>query len=299
MARAVRFTRYGGPEVLEVAEVEEPHAGPGQVRVAVRAAGLNPFDAKVRNGAVQNLVPPRGLGSEFAGLIDEVGADVTGHALGDEVLGWGSGCQAEFVVTRSGNVAAKPRGLDWERASGIGLVGNTAQRASDAIPLTEQDTVLVTGATGGVGLLSAQFARRAGARVIGTARPEHHEFLESLGIIPLAYGPGLADRVRAAAPRGVTAVLDSVGPTMVELALELGVPAHRVNSVADGTEHYGISTVGGGGKTAAALAELAQLVDRGELVLPIRAVYPLAEVAAAYEDLESGHGLGKIVLRIR
>jgi NADPH:quinone reductase and related Zn-dependent oxidoreductases len=299
MTRAVRFTRYGGPEVLEVAEVEEPHAGPGQVRVAVRAAALNPFDSKVREGAIPNLVPPRGQGSEFAGLIDEVGEGVTGHAVGDEVLGWGSGCQAEFVVARAGNVAAKPSGLDWETASGIGLVGNTAQRATEAVPLTADDTVLVTGATGGVGLLSAQLARRSGARVIGTAREAHHEFLSRLGIVPVAYGPGLAGRLREAAPHGITAVFDSVGAAMVELALELGVPASRINSVADGTGAYGISTVGGGGKSAAALAELARLVDRGELVLPIRAVYPLSEVAAAYEDLESGHGLGKIVLSIR
>jgi NADPH:quinone reductase-like Zn-dependent oxidoreductase len=299
MARAVRFTRYGGPEVLEVAEVEEPHAGPGQVRVAVRAAALNPFDSKVREGAIPNLVPPRGQGSEFAGLVDEIGDGVTGPAVGDEVLGWGSGCQAEFVVARAGNVAAKPSGLDWETASAIGLVGNTARRATDAVSITADDTVLVTGASGGVGLLSAQFARRAGARVIGTAREAHHEFLANLGIVPVAYGPGLDDRLREAAPEGISVVLDSVGAEMVELALALGVPARRINSVADGMERYGISTVGGGGKNAADLAELAELVDRGELVLPVRAVYPLAEVAAAYEELESGHGLGKIVLGIR
>jgi NADPH:quinone reductase-like Zn-dependent oxidoreductase len=298
MSRAVRFTRYGGPDVLEVVEVDEPHPGDGQVRVAVRAAGVNPFDSKVRRGAVPNLTAPRGQGSEFAGVVDEVGGTVTTVAVGDEVLGWASSCQADFVLARATSVAPKPRELDWETAGGLGLVGNTAVRAAGAIALTADDTVLVSGVTGGVGLLSAQFARRAGATVIGTAREAHHDFLRSLGIIPVAYGEGLAEALTTVAPGGITAVLDSVGSSIVELALALGVPAGRINSVAidDGAERYGISTVGGGKKTAAELAELARLAASGELVLPIRAAFPLASVREAYQELETGHGIGKIVL---
>ena len=298
MSRAVRFTRYGGPEVLEVVDADEPHAGAGQVRVAVRAAGANPFDSKVRRGEVPSLAPPRGQGSEFAGVIDELGDGVTTVALGDEVLGWASGCQADFVLARATSVAPKPAALDWETAGGLGLVGNTALRASAAVMPGPDDTVLVSGATGGVGLLSAQFARRAGATVIGMAREAHHEFLRGLGIIPVGYSEGLAEALAAAAPGGITAVLDSVGSRVVELALSLGVPASRINSVAvdDGAATYGISTVGGGDKTADELAELARLAGSGELVLPIRAAFPLARVRAAYEELEGGHGLGKIVL---
>jgi NADPH:quinone reductase-like Zn-dependent oxidoreductase len=298
MSRAVRFTRFGGPEVLEVVEVDTPHPGAGQVRVAIRAAGANPFDSKVRRGEVPSLTPPRGQGSEFAGVVDELGEGVTTLALGDEVLGWASGCQADFVLARASSVAPKPSGLDWETAGGLGLVGNTALRACAAVAPGPEDTVLVSGVTGGVGLLSAQFARRAGATVIGMARTAHHDFLRGIGIIPVDYSEGLAEALDAAAPAGITAVLDSVGSSVVELALSLGVPASRINSVAvdDGAATYGISTVGGGGKTADELAELARLAGSGELLLPVRAAFPLARVGEAYQELDHGHGLGKIVL---
>ena len=262
MSRAVRFTRYGGSDVLDFVAVDEPHAGAGQVRVAVRAAGANPFDSKVRAGEVTSLT------------------------------------QADFVVARATSVTAKPSGLSWDTAGGLGLVGNTALRACAAVAPGPHDTVLVSGATGGVGLLSAQFAARTGATVIGMAREAHHDFLRTIGIIPVAYGAGLAEALNAVAPGGITAVLDSVGSQVVELALALGVPASRINSVAidDGAATYGISTVGGGGKTAAELAELAKLAASGKLVLPIRATFPFAQVQAAYEELDHGHGLGKIVL---
>ncbi|MEO7006667.1 MAG: NADP-dependent oxidoreductase [Terrimesophilobacter sp.] len=298
MSRAVRFTRYGGSEVLEFVAVDEPHAGAGKVRVAVRAAGANPFDSKVRAGDVPELTPPRGQGSEFAGVVDELGDGVTSLALGDEVLGWAPSCQADFVVARATSVTAKPSGLGWVTAGGLGLVGNTALRACAAVAPGPDDTVLVSGVTGGVGVLSAQFAVRAGATVIGMAREAHHDFLRSIGIVPVAYGDGLAKTLAAVAPEGITAVLDSVGSQVVELALALGVPASRINSVAvdDGAATYGISTAGGGGKTAAELGELAMLAASGELVLPIRATFSFAQVRAAYQELDHGHGLGKIVL---
>jgi NADPH:quinone reductase-like Zn-dependent oxidoreductase len=301
MSKAVSYASYGSPEVLEVVDVPEPHAGPGQVRVAVRAAGLNPFDVKVRNGVLPKHTLPSLQGSEFAGVVDEAGEGVTEWQVGDEVLGWmGRGAQAERVVVSATSVAAKPSALDWAIAGGIGLVGNTAKRATDSLSLGPEDTVLVSGAGGGVGLLSAQFARLAGATVIGTASARNHDFLKGLGVIPVNYGPGLIDRLREAAPQGYTAVLDNVGGETIEVALALGVPAERINTIADheAGAKYGVGQVGGGGKTSTELAELAQLAAAGTLVLPIRARYPLSSVRAAYEDLESGHGLGKIVLTI-
>ncbi len=303
MSRAVQYSTHGGPEVLEIVEVPEPHAGPGQVRVAVRAAGLNPFDYKVR--ADPDYMPshalPSGQGNEFAGVVDEIGHEVTGVSVGDEVLGWNSfAAQADYVVVPFAHVARKPAALDWPSAGSIGLVGNTAKRATDAVAPGKGDTVLVGGVAGGVGLFSAQLAIRAGATVIGTASEANHGFLRTRGIVPVTYGPGLVERIRGAAPQGITAVIDSAGQETVEAGLELGVAPGRINTVAysAGVELYGIQAVGGGGKTAASLAELAELVASGEVVMPIAAAYPLAEVRAAYERLESRHLLGKVVLTL-
>jgi NADPH:quinone reductase-like Zn-dependent oxidoreductase len=303
MALAIRYERSGGPEVLDLVEVPEPHAEAGQVRVAVRAAGLNPFDFKVRAdpGYLPSHALPSGQGMEFAGVVDELGPDVASLAIGDEVLGWTSfAAQAEYVVVPATHVAIKPSGVDWASAAAIGLVGNTALRATNALAITPDDTVLVSGAAGGVGLLAVQFARRSGATVIGTASEPNHEFLHGLGVIPVAYGPGLVDRVRAVAPQGVTAMLDTVGRESVEAGLELGVAPERIDSIADsaGAKELGIQVVGGGRKTAAELTQLAGWLESGELVLPIAASYPLAQAREAYERFESRHLLGKIVLTI-
>lgn len=301
-SRVVSYSSYGGPEVLEVIDSALPHPAEGQVRVAVRAAGLNPFDAKVRRGGyLPNHQLPSRQGAEFAGVVDEIGEGVDQWHVGDEVLGWlARGAQAEHVLVAATNLARKPAGLDWAVAGGIGLVGNTAKRESDALNLTAEDTVLVTGAAGGVGLLASQFALHRGATVVGTASEGNHEFLRSLGVIPVSYGEGELERLRAAAPQGFTAALDHQGGAAIQTALDLGIPASRINTIADqdAVTRLGISGVGGGKKTADELAELARLAASGELVLPIRSTYPLAEVVAAYQDLETGHGLGKIVLLV-
>jgi NADPH:quinone reductase-like Zn-dependent oxidoreductase len=297
MSRIVQYSSFGGPEVLEIVKVDEPHAGDGRVRVAVRAAGLNAFDFKARQNPAMlpNRPLPRGQGSEFAGVVDEIGA------VGDEVLGWTNvAAQADFVVVPVAQVAPKPASLDWATAGAIGLVGNTARRSTDAVAPQPGETVLVSAAAGGVGLFAAQFALADGATVFGTASPGNHEFLRGLGVIPVAYGPGLVDRLRAVAPDGIDAVIDNSGQETVEVALELGVGPKRINTIVyfAGVEKFGITAVGGGGMTADGLAALARLVAEGEIVMPIAATYPLAAVRQAYERLESRHGLGKIVLTL-
>ena len=316
MSKAVSYSEYGGPEVLKVFDVPEPHAGGGEVRIAVRAAGLNPFDYKVRRGGyVPNHVLPSLQGAEFAGVIDEVGvgqvgANESGWAVGAEVLGWiNRGAQAEYVVVPQAQVVTKPAGLDWAVAAGIGLVANTAKRAVDSLDLGPGDTVLVTAAAGGVGIMTVQFAKATGATVVGTASQNNHEFLRGLGVIPVAYGTGTdgtgeLERLRAAAPSvptgqgGYTAALDNIGGDAIRTALDLGIPPERINTIADhgAIETLGVNGVGGGKKTSEELAEFARLAASGELVLPIRSTYPLMQVVDAYRDLETGHGLGKVVL---
>lgn len=302
MSKAVSFAEYGGPAVLAVVEVADPHAAEGEVRVAVRAAGLNRFDVKVRRGdALPNLTLPSQQGSEFAGVIDEVGEGVTEWSVGDEVLGWiGRGGQAELVVVPRDRVAAKPADLDWSIAGGIGLVSNTAKRAADSLALGPDDTVLVTAAAGGVGVVAAQFALASGAIVVGTASESNHDFLRGLGIIPVAYGEGELERLRDAAPQGYTAALDHLGGAAIRTAMELGIPVGRINSIADfdAVVELGIGGIGGGKKTSAELAEFARQASVGELIVPIRSTYHLPDVVAAYHDLETGHGLGKVVLLI-
>ncbi len=302
MAKAVSYAQYGAPEVLEVIDVAEPHAAEGKVRVAVRSAGLNNFDSKVRRGGyLPNHTVPSLQGAEFAGVVDEVGGDVTQWKVGDEVLGWiGRGAQAEFVVVPESNLARKPANLDWAVAGGLGLVANTAHRATNALALGPDDTVLVTAVAGGVGLIAAQLAIAAGATVVGTASESNHEFLRTLGVIPIAYGEGEAERLRAAAPEGYTAALDQIGGNAIRTALDLGIPANRINTIADqaAAEKFGLSSVGGGKKTSEELAEFARMAAEGELVFPVRSTYHLLDAANAYRDLETGHGLGKVVLLI-
>lgn len=297
MSRAVTFSRFGGPEVLEVSDVDEPHAAAGEVRVAVRAAGLNPYDYKVRRGGYGTppALPSR-QGYEFAGVVDEVGDGVADVSPGDEVLGFSStGAQAQFVVVPAKNVAPKPTGLDWAVAGGIGLAGNAARRSTDSLALTSDDTVVVTAAAGGVGLLATQFALATGATVVGTASERNHDFLRSLGARPVAYGDGQIQRLRAAAPDGFTAMLDYAGE--VAVAVELGIPLERINSIVD-YDTAGITTVGGGRKNRAELEELARAALAGEIVFPILATFPLDEVVEAYRRLEQRSGLGKIVLTL-
>jgi len=304
MSRAVRFDQYGGVEVLKVVEVEDPLPGPGQLLVRVKAAGINPGESKIREGLLHERWPatfPSGQGSDLAGVVEAVGEGVDGFHAGDEVIGFtdGRASQADLVIIEAENATPRPPGVPWEVAGGLFVAGATAWAVVRAVNLTEGDTVVVSGAAGGVGSLAVQLARRAGATVIGLASEHNHEWLRGHGVVPVTYGDGVADRIREAAPGGVDAFIDTVGAPYVELALELGVAADRIDTIADfaAVSKYGVKADGNAvGASAATLAELAGLIDEGALELPIAATYPLDEVRDAFTELERNHTRGKIVL---
>ncbi len=305
MPQAVRFDRYGGIDVLRVAEVERPVPGPGQVLVRVRATSINPGEAKIRSGALAQRWPatfPSGEGSDLAGIVEERGEGVTGFAVGDDVFGWTDdrAAHAELALAEAGHLVPKPAGVSWEAAGSLYVAGATAYAMVRAVSAGQGDTVVISGAAGGVGTIAVQLARSAGAAVIGLASEPHHEWLSRHGAIPVTYGEGVAGRIRSAAGGGVDAFLDTYGGGYVELALELGVQAERIDTIADfeAGAKYGVKTDGNAaGASAGVMSELASLVDRGLLEIPITSVYPLDEVQDAYRELEHGHTLGKIVLR--
>ncbi|MGY1855757.1 NADP-dependent oxidoreductase [Modestobacter sp. SYSU DS0290] len=306
MARAVRFSRYGGPEVLEVVDVPQPSAGPGQVVVAVVAAALNPGEIGIREGVFAAMWPaafPEGQGNDFAGTVAEVGEGVTGFALGDEVLGFSPRrAQAEFVVVGADRLARKPAGLAWEAAASIAGAGATAWAAVEAVRPRAGETVVVSAAAGGVGVFAAQLARLRGARVIGTASDGNAGFLRSIGVEPVRYGDGLADRLRALAPEGVDAFVDTFGAGNVDVAMALGVRPARVNTTADGraVQRYGVrSQAQEQADEPAIWQRLAELVAAGDVIVPITGSYPMDDVVQAYRELATRHVTGKRVLRIR
>jgi NADPH:quinone reductase-like Zn-dependent oxidoreductase len=304
--KAVRYDEYGPVEVLDVRDVPAPEPAEGQVLVQVKAAGINPGEAKIREGELAARWPstfPSGQGSDFAGVVEKVGPGVTAVAPGDHVIGWVDtrSSQAEYLVAEAGNLAAKPAGLPWEVAGAIPVAGFTAWAMVRAVAAGPGDTVVVAGAAGGVGSIAVQLARRAGATVIGLAGPSNHDWLSRHGVLPVAYGEGTAERVRAAAPGGrVDAFLDAFGGDYVELALnDLGVRPERVVTIArfDAGEKYGVKLDGNAaGASAANLAELAGLAAAKELEVPLAQTFPLSEVRAAYAKLARGHVRGKIVL---
>jgi NADPH:quinone reductase-like Zn-dependent oxidoreductase len=304
MSRAVRYDHYGGVDVLNVVDVDPPEAGPGQLLVRVRAAGINPGEAKIRDGLLDSLYPatfPSGQGSDLAGVVEQVGDGVEGFGVGDEVIGFtdNRASQAELVAIDAANATRRPPGVSWEAAGSLYVIGATAWAAVNAVSLSAGDTLVVSGAAGGVGSLTVQLAGRTGATVIGLASEPNHEWLTEHGVIGVSYGEGVAERIREASPGGVDAFIDTVGTGYVELALELGVEPDRIDTIADfaAAAKHGTKTDGNAvGASAEVLAELAALIDRGELEIPIARVYPLDEVRDAYQELAHGHTHGKIVL---
>ena len=306
-SRAIQLISFGGPEVLNVQEVPAPQAGPGQIRVRVTAAGLNPMDwfmtADAETAARFGLTLPAGFGTDYAGIIDQVGDAVTGFAVGDRVFGGAlSRSVADFVVVSPiEGVAANeahhtPDGVDDRTAATLTIAGRTASAALAVVGAGPDDTVLIGGAAGGVGIFAVQLARIAGARVIGTGSSSSADFLRGLGAEPVSYGDGLADRVRAAAPHGVTAAIDLFGTETVDAARELGVPDARITTIA--TQMDGITPANGANAAPGALEQLAQLIVTGRLRVPIAASFPMEQIRAAVELQAGRHVKGKVAIEL-
>ncbi|MCI3244988.1 MULTISPECIES: NADP-dependent oxidoreductase [Streptomyces] len=304
-SRAVQLKAFGGPEVLDIHEIPAPQAGPGQVRVRVTAAGLNPMDwimtADADTAARFGLSLPAGFGTDYAGVVDQVGDGVTGFAPGDRVFGGAlSRAVADFVVVDpTGGVAADeahhtPDQVDDRTAATLTIAGRTASAALAVLALGPDDTGLIGGAAGGVGVFAVQLARIAGARVIGTGSAASSDFLRDLGAEPVVYGDGLADRVRALAPGGVTAALDLHGTETVHTARELGVPDDRICTIAAQVD--GVSAANGANAAPGALEEIARLVASGQLQVPIAESFPVEQIRRAAELQAGRHVHGKIVI---
>jgi NADPH:quinone reductase-like Zn-dependent oxidoreductase len=296
--KAVRFSRFGGPEVLEIVDLPDPHPGPGQVRIAVRAAGVNPSDWKKRQGLMDTGLPQT-LGYEAAGVVDELGEGVTDAAVGDRIFGFsvGGAAQAELAVLSC--YAPIPPSLDFAGAAALPAAIETAARALDQLGAGSGSTLLINGASGSVGSAAVQLAVVRGARVIGTASPANHSYLRSLGALPVAYGDGLAGRIRALSPDGVDAALDVAGSGVLPKLIELTGGPERVVTIADfrGAREHGVRfSSGDTGRALHALAEIGELIEAGRFSLPVARTFSLAEVAEAHRVSEGGRARGKLVL---
>ncbi|WP_134662857.1 MULTISPECIES: NADP-dependent oxidoreductase [unclassified Amycolatopsis] len=305
-SRAVRFETFGGPEALRVREVPVPQAGPGQLRVRVAAAGLNPMDwfmtSDAETAARFGLSLPCGFGTDYAGTVDQIGDGVTEFAIGDRVFGGAlSRAVADYVVVDvagtiavGGDAHRTPDGVDDRTAAALAIAGCTAAAALAVVNPGPGDTVLIGGAGGGVGVFAVQLARLAGARVIGTGSASSADALRALGAEPVAYGDGLVDRVRALAPAGVTAAMDLHGAETAWAARELGVPDERITTIAGQID--GITPANGANAAPGAIEEIAELVAAGRLRVPIAASFPVEEIRAAVELQSGRHVHGKVVI---
>ena len=300
MVKAVCFNRFGGPEVLEIVDLPDPHPGPGQVRIAVRAAGINPSDRKKRQGLMDGQLPQT-LGHEAAGVVDEVGESVTDVLVGDRVFGFSAEGAAQAELAVLSYYAPIPPSLDFPGAAALPAAIETATRALDQLGVAAGGTLLVNGASGSVGSAAVQLAVVRGARVIGTASPPNHEYLRSLGAEPVAYGQRLVERVRALAPDGVDVALDVAGSGVLPELIELTGGPENVVTIADfgGAKQHGVRfSSGDTGRAVHVLAEIGELIESGRFSLPEVQTFPLAQIAQAHRVSEDGHVRGKLVLLV-
>ncbi|MFE2868915.1 NADP-dependent oxidoreductase [Embleya sp. NPDC059259] len=296
--KKVSFAEFGGPDVLQLIDAEEPHAGPGRVRIAVRAAGVNPVDWRVREGQVLGAHPtelPSGVGLDAAGVVDEVGAGVEGVEVGDRVFGEGASTYAEFAVLSAW--ARMPEGLTFEEAAGYPSVVETALRIIREVGVEPGETLLVSGASGGVGSAVLQIARDRGITVIGTGGAANQDYLRGLGALATTYGEGWVERVRRLGR--VDAALDLAGTGVIRELVELTGDPQKVISIADlDAPEAGVRFSGVAGSVPDALAEAVELIARGRLHIPVEKSYPLADAAVAHIDSQAGHTRGRRVILI-
>ncbi|WP_010277113.1 NADP-dependent oxidoreductase [Paenibacillus senegalensis] len=302
--QAAGFHSPGPPEVLQVMDFPDPVPGPGEVRVKVKAAGVQPVDCAIRGYGFSppgaKLQYPQIVGNEFAGIVDQVGEGVEDFQIGCEVIGWSLlSCCAQYVVVPRDQLVIKPRTMPWEEAGVLSASGQTAHTALKELEVGEGDTVLIHAAAGGVGTFAVQLARAWGAVVIGTASPRNHDYLHSLGAIPVAYGEGLEDRVRELAPQGIDAALDAAGEEALRASVNLVSNKERIGTIVsfDLSEKLGTVPIRSK-RSAARLSELTRLYEQGMLRVTIARVFPLHEAAAAHRAVETGHIRGKIVIAI-
>jgi NADPH:quinone reductase-like Zn-dependent oxidoreductase len=298
--KAVEFSRFGGPEVLEIVDLPEPHPGPGEVRIAVRAAGVNASDWKKRQGLMDQELPQT-MGHEAAGIVDELGDGVTGVAVGDRVFGFSAVSEAQAELTVLSCYAPIPPSLGFAEAAALPAAIETAARALDQLGVESGGTVLINGASGSVGSAAVQLAVVRGARVIGTGSSATHDFLRSLGAEPVAYGPGMAERVRALAPDGVGLALDVAGSGVLPELIALAGRAEQVITLADfaGAQRHGVRfSRGDAGRALYVIAQIGELIESGRFSLPVGRTFPLTEVAQAHRVGEAGRVRGKLVLLV-
>ncbi|MEV4254583.1 NADP-dependent oxidoreductase [Spirillospora sp. NPDC049652] len=302
--RVAGFSEPGGPDVLRMLDVPTPEAGAGEIRVRVRAAGVQPFDLAVREGWTPGYMEtpppfPRVPGNEWAGVVDQLGDGVTDFVVGDEVMGNSIlGSYAEFVVVPVTNAVRKPAGMPWEVAGAFPAAVMTPHIALEDLRVQKGDTLLIHAAAGGVGAVAVQMAVHAGATVIGTASEENHDYLRSLGAVPVTYGEGLADRVRALAPDGVDAALDGAGGHALEVSLELVEDRDRILTLVEHgrAEELGIRVTSIAKRSMARVADAARLYEEGHLKLNLKGVHSWTRASAAHEQVATSHGRGKVVL---
>jgi NADPH:quinone reductase-like Zn-dependent oxidoreductase len=296
---ALQYTEYGGPEVISLGEAPEPHAGPGQIRIAVRAAGVNPMDWKLRSGMLAQGKPLEGtsyLGFDAAGVVDEVGEGVTDVSVGDDVFGKGQNTHAEYAVLTSW--VRKPASVDWAVAGAAGIVVETAERTLRLLGVTEGTKLFIDGGAGGVGSVATQFAKARGAMVVASASEANQDYLREIGAVPVVYGEGMIERVKALQTGKFDAVLDAVGKTPIDDLIGLTTEPSQVVSIANfGAAASGARVTGGGADSQPekALAEAAELLEQSKLVIKIQ-TFPFDRASEAHQISQDGHARGKLVL---
>ncbi|MBO3458372.1 NADP-dependent oxidoreductase [Aetokthonos hydrillicola Thurmond2011] len=306
MPKAVRFDHYGNVDVLKVIDVPKPSPSPGQVLVRVVTAGTNPGEIAIREGKLDKMFPstfPSGQGTDFAGVVAELGDGVTAPSVGTPVIGWSNkrSAQSEFVAVPAEQLVVKPESLDWDVAGSLFVIASTAMASVSAVKAQRGETILVSGASGGVGSLTVQLVLRTGASVVGTAEQSHHDWLRSIGVTPVDYKNDLRENLIRVAPSGFDAVIDTVGHGYVDLAINMGIDPDRINTIIDfaAADKHKVHTDGSSkGESSDVLAKVAGLIADGELQVPVAAVYDLKDVRQAYTQLAEGHTGGKIVLRV-